>query len=102
MALSSEFLDWEKQGDELRVTELTGPHYAKLNSIGCLNPVDMEKANGGNFETIDNLVREKRCFVIPTDTDIIIKERVKGDIVRAMSKDSKQLFYTVRSNLVAQ
>jgi len=87
-------------------TELQGPHYAKLNSIGCLLYNDMEMAQSANrksdYDTIDNLIREKRCFVIPTDTDIFINERVKGDIVSAKIKDSREAFYTVRSNLVAK
>ncbi len=58
--------------------------------------------NRSDFETIDHLIREKRCFVIPTGIDIFVKERVKGDIVSAKLKDSTQLFYTVRSNLVLE
>jgi hypothetical protein len=83
--------------------ELRGPHYAKLNSIACLQYNDMEVVRRHNdFDTIDNLIREKRCFVIPTDTDIFINERVSGDIVSARLKDSTRSFYTVRSNLVAK
>jgi hypothetical protein len=86
--------------------ELRGPHYAKLNSIGCLQYNDMEMTklddHQSDFDTIDNLIREKRCFVIPTDTDIFIIERVKGDIVKAKLGDPAQLFYTVRKNLVAK
>jgi hypothetical protein len=89
-----------------QATELQGPHYAKLNSIGCLVCNDMEIANAAthkrDFDTIDNLVREKRCFVIPTDADIYINERVRGDIVSVRLKGSTQSFYTVRSTLVAK
>jgi hypothetical protein len=86
------------------VNELKGPHYAKLNSIGCLYYTDMQMVvdNHNDFETADKLIREKRCFVIPTDTDVFIKERVKDDIVSAKYRGSTQLFYTVRSNLVAE
>ena len=87
-------------------SELTGPHYAKLNSIGCLICDDMEIAQSAklrsDFDTIDHLVREKRCFVIPTDKDVFINERVKGEIVSAKVKDSALSFYTVRSSLVAK
>ena len=87
-------------------TELQGKHYAKLNSIGCLNSDDAVTAMLANkrsdFETIDHLVRDKRCFVIPTGADIFILKYDKGDIVRARLIDSKQEFYTGRSNLVAQ
>jgi len=86
--------------------ELQGPHYAKLNSIGCLQYNDMEMAkladHRGDHETIDNLIKEKRCFVIPTGTDIFIFDYAKGDIVSAKLQDSTQLFYAVRSNLVAK
>jgi hypothetical protein len=84
--------------------ELRGPHYAKLNSIGCLQYSDMVMANDhrSDFDTIDNLIREKRCFVIPTDTDILITERAKDDIVKAKLGDSTQVFYTVRNNLVVK
>jgi hypothetical protein len=81
--------------------ELQGVHYAKLNSIGCLNCSDMETAKSGDVDMIDNLIRQKQCFVIPTGTDVFIKERVKGDIVSAMLKGSTQIFYTLKSNLVA-
>ncbi len=87
-------------------TELQGKHYAKLNSIGCLNSDDAETAMSANkrsdFETIDHLIRDKRCFVIPTGTDIFVIKYAKGDIVRARLIDSKQEFYTGRSNLVAE
>ncbi len=84
--------------------ELHGPHYARLNSIGCLQISDMEITNAhrSDFDTIDNLIREKRCFVLPTDKDIFITERAKGDIVGAKLEGSTQLFYTVRNNLVAK
>jgi hypothetical protein len=86
------------------IQELRGAHYAKLNSIGCLHYPDVETAmlanRRGDFDTIDNLVREKKCFVVPTDKDIYITERVKGDIVSVKLKGSTQLFYTVRSSLV--
>ncbi|MGA2936548.1 MAG: hypothetical protein ABSF52_05535 [Syntrophobacteraceae bacterium] len=87
-------------------SELRGPHYAKLNSIGCLAYSDMTMANAhrSDFDTIDNLIREKRCFVIPTDTDIFIIKRAKGDIdiVWAKTGDPAQSFYTSRNNLVAK
>ncbi len=102
-------LDPDNQsGGQMRqvTSEIAGPHYAKLNSIGCLNCDDMETTRSanqkGDFDTIDNLIRAKRCFVLPTDTDIYIKERVKGNIVSAKLKDSRQLFYTLASNLVAE
>lgn len=108
-SLNELFPDSGKQsGENTQETsfELVGKHYAKLNSIGCLNSNDMETAmlakNRSDFETIDHLIREKRCFVIPTGIDIFVKERVKGDIVSAKLKDSTQLFYTVRSNLVLE
>ena len=84
------------------IVELQGPHYAKLNSIGCNDPKDMEKVKLADFETTDNLIRGKRCFVIPTDTDIFVKDRATADIVSAHLKGSTQLFYTVRSNLIAK
>lgn len=84
------------------INEFTGPHYAKLNSIGCLNYSDCEMSKSADFDTIYNLIRDKRCFVIPTDTNVYIIERVKGDIVSAKLKESAQLFYTVKSNLVSQ
>ncbi len=86
--------------------ELQGPHYAKLNSIGCLQYNDIEiiklPGNQSDFDTIDNLIREKRCFVIPTDTDVFIIQRLKGEIVSAKLGGSTQLFYTVKTNLVAK
>jgi hypothetical protein len=84
--------------------ELLGPHYAKLNSIGCFQYGDMEMANShrGDFDTIDKLIREKRCFVIPTDIDVFILERARGDIVRAKLGSPAQVFYAVRDNLVAK
>ncbi|MGA2027380.1 MAG: hypothetical protein ABSH17_10000 [Syntrophobacteraceae bacterium] len=88
------------------VQELRGTHYAKLNSIGCINSDDAETAMLANkrsdFETIDHLIREKRCFVIPTGTDVLIIKYAKGDIVSARLKDSRQEFYTGRSNLVSE
>jgi hypothetical protein len=91
-------------GDQMSqdVNELKGPHYAKLNSIGCLYYDDLMTAKKGDFDTIDQMIRDKRCFVLPTDTDIYIKERVQGDVVSAKLKGSTQLFYTVRTNLVAE
>ena len=104
----TEFRDLFPAGDNTQPSaeELKGKHYAKLNSIGCLDSNDMETAklanNRSDFETIDHLIREKRCFVIPTGTDIFINKRVKDDIVSAKFKGSTQVFYTVRSNLVAE
>jgi hypothetical protein len=93
----------EKMSSE--ISELQGAHYAKLNSIGCLQNVDMEKVRladrQSDFDTIDNLVREKRCFVLPTDTDIFIKDRNTADIVSAKLRGSTQLFYTMKRNLVS-
>jgi hypothetical protein len=82
--------------------ELKGPHYARLNSIGCLYYDDMVTAKKGDFDIVDQMIRDKRCFVLPTDTDIYIKEHVYGDIVSAKLKGSTQLFYTVKGNLVAE
>jgi hypothetical protein len=62
----------------------------------------MEIAKSANFETIDKLIKEERCFVIPTDKDVFIKDRAKGDIVSAQLRGSTKLFYTVRSNLAEQ
>jgi hypothetical protein len=96
----------EKQSAELSqiAADLRGPHYAKLNSIGCLQISDMEITNAhrSDFDIIDNLIREKRCFVLPTDKDIFIIERAKGDIVAAKLEGSTHSFYTVRNNLVAK
>jgi len=92
-------------GDKMyqETSELSGPKSAKLNSIGCLSYVDMQTLidQHGDFETTDKLIREKRCFVLPTDTEIYVKERVKGDIVSAKLKGSIQLFYTSKNNLIA-
>ncbi len=82
--------------------EFQGPHYAKPSSIGCVDYADMEIAKLGDFETIDHLIRKKRCFVIPAGKDVFIKERVKDDIVSAKLRDSTELFYTLKSNLVAE
>jgi len=93
----------QQTGEEMNTqVELEGAHYAKLNSIGCLHVGDMEIAKKADFDTISNLIKENRCFVIPTNTDIYIKERVSTDIVSVKLKESKQLFYTVKSNLVAK
>ncbi|MGA7491624.1 MAG: hypothetical protein WB930_19960 [Syntrophobacteraceae bacterium] len=106
--LSEYYPDRSKYDDNSQQTpsELKGKHYAKLNSIGCVNSDDAETAisakKRSDFETIDHLIREKRCFVIPTGTDIFIINYSKGDIVSARLKDSKQEFYTGRSNLVAE
>jgi hypothetical protein len=107
--LADYFPDQGKQLEEntqQNVTELKGKHYAKLNSIGCLNCSDAETAmsanNRGDFDTVDHLIREKRCFVIPTGTDIFINKRVKGDIVSARFKDSKEVFFTAKSNLAVE
>jgi hypothetical protein len=107
--LSDYFPDRGKQLDEnaqQSVIELKGKHYAKLNSIGCLECSDAETAmlanNRSDFDTIDHLIREKRCFVIPTGTDIFINKRVKDDIVSARLKGSKEVFFTAKSNLVAE
>jgi hypothetical protein len=78
---------------------LTGAHYARLNSIGCFDYDDIEKIRSGDTDIIDNLIRQNRCFVIPTDKDIYIQDRVKGDILSARIKDSTQLFYTLKKNL---
>lgn len=109
VALSDYFPDQGKQLEEntqQNVTELKGKHYAKLNSIGCMECSDAETAilanNRSDFDTIDHLIREKRCFVIPTDKDIFINKRVKGDIVSARFKDSKEEFFTAKSNLAAE
>jgi hypothetical protein len=107
-ALDEYFPDKSKYDDNSQQTptELKGKHYAKLNSIGCFNSDDAESAISANkrsdFETIDHLIREKRCFVIPTGTDIFIIKYGKGDLVSARLKDSKQEFYTGRSNLIAE
>jgi hypothetical protein len=107
-ALSDYFPDSGKldENTQQNVIELKGKHYAKLNSIGCLESSDAETAMLANsrsdFDTIDHLIREKRCFVIPTGTDIFIIKYGKGDLVSARLKDSKQEFYTGRSNLVAE
>jgi hypothetical protein len=84
------------------VHEFQAPHYAKLNSIGCRDYGDLELTKSGNFETVDNLIKEKRCFVIPADADVFISERVKTNIVSAKYRDSRELFYTFESNLVAK
>jgi hypothetical protein len=80
--------------------ELRGDHYARLNAIGCYQYDDLQSTRSGDFDIIDKMVREKRCFVLPTDTRIIITERVKGEVVNAKVKGTNQPFYTFRSNLV--
>lgn len=88
------------------IVELQGPHYAKLNSIGCMQPSDIEivdlATHRNDYDTIDHLIRDKRCFVIPTGVDMFIRERVKDDIVSVKLKGSTEIFYTERSNLVAE
>lgn len=93
-----------KPEDELQshLNELQGPHYAKLNSIGCVNYSDMAVLKSGHFDTIDSLIREKRCFPLPTDVDILVIERSGGDIVKAKIKDEPRYFYTFINNLVAK
>lgn len=90
-------------GDKMNqeTNELKGAHYAKLNAIGCNSFSDMQlvASHNNDFEIADKLIREKRCFVIPTNIDIFIKERVQGDIVSAKFRDSAQVFFTVRSSL---
>ncbi|SPF43487.1 exported hypothetical protein [Syntrophobacter sp. SbD1] len=86
--------------EEQDIVELQGPQYAKLNSIGCSAPDDVQKAQSHDFDTIDKLIRDKRCFVIPTDKTIYIKERARGEIVSVYFKDTTNIFYTERSNLV--
>ncbi len=97
---------YSDESTQQNVAELKGQHYAKLNSIGCLSSNETETAmlahKRSDFETIDNLIREKRCFVIPTGADIFIIKYVKGDIVSAKLKGSTQEFYTAKSNLVAE
>jgi hypothetical protein len=86
--------------------ELFGEHYAKLNSIGCYQYNDIVTVglahNRSDYDTIDNLIKEKRCFVLPTNTDIFIIKRVQDDIVSAKTtiEDATLTFYTPRSNLV--
>ena len=94
--------DVEKQkGEEMHTPpEFQNARYAKLNSIGCLEFNDMEKVKSGGSDTIDNLIRQNRCFVIPTDKDVFIAAIFKGDIVSAKFRGSTQLFYTLRTNLV--
>jgi hypothetical protein len=89
----------EKMSQE--TNELKGAHYAKLNSIGCRTYEDMRMvvSSHNDFETVDKLIRDKHCFVLPTDTDIFIKDRVDGDIVSVKYRGSRELFYTVRSSL---
>ena len=101
--------NWKKEAQDREPEpsfELRGAHYAKLNSIGCLSSNETETAmlaqKRSDFETIDHLIREKRCFVIPTGTDVLIIKYAKGDIVSARLKDSRQEFYTGRSNLVSE
>ena len=79
--------------------ELQGVHYAKLNSIGCYNRDDVITTKSANFDTIDNLIRRDKCFVIPTDKDILLTGRVMDGIVSAKIKDTSYVFYTYRSNL---
>jgi len=80
--------------------ELRGDHYAKLNAIGCYQYDDLQSTKSGDFDIIDKMVREKRCFVLPTDTNIVITERVKGEVVHAKVKDTTKAFFTFRNNLV--
>ncbi len=84
------------------VCNFYGPNYVQSNSIGCKYCKDMEVARLGDFETVDKLIRNKQCFIIPSETDVFIKERVNGDIVSAKLKGSTQLFYTLESNLGAK
>jgi hypothetical protein len=93
----------EKPGEEMSTDiELRGAHYAKLNSIGCLQYDDLEMTKNADFDTIDNLIRSKRCFVIQAGKDILIQERIKGDVVSVKFKGTTQIFYTLRSNLVRE
>lgn len=79
--------------------ELIGVHYAKLNSIGCYARQDLIAIKSASFETIENFIREKKCFVIPTDKDIILNGRAMDGIVDARIKGANEAFYTYRSNL---
>ncbi|MGA3115362.1 MAG: hypothetical protein ABSF90_13135 [Syntrophobacteraceae bacterium] len=103
--------NWKKEAQDREPEpsfELRGAHYAKLNSIGCLTYNDLEMANAAHsrsdFDTIDNLIKEKRCLVLPTDKDILIIGHVQGDIVSAKVEleDTTRVFYTKRSNLVVK
>ena len=90
------------KGEQLHQdAELQGARYAKLNSIGCLDLNDMEKAKSAGSDTIEDLIKQKRCFVIPTNTDIFIADRVRSDIVSAKFRGSTQLFFTLKTNLGA-
>jgi hypothetical protein len=93
------------ENTEQNEMDLQGKRYAKLNTIGCTQYPDIETVisaqRRSDFDTIDHLIREKKCFVVPTDKDIFISARVKGDIVSAKLKGETQLFYTVRTSLVS-
>jgi hypothetical protein len=94
----NQFLPADTTGESTDI-ELQGAHYAKLNSIGCYNHNDIITTKSADFDTIDNLIREKRCFVIPTDKDIFLTGRTMDGIVKAKIGDIKDQFYTYRSNL---
>lgn len=103
--LSSEMLPYlhDNPGEEMSPDiELRGQHYATLNSIGCFQYNDLQITKTAGFDTIDNLIKAKRCFVIPAGTDILIQERIEGDVVSVKLKGTTQTFYTVRSNLIRQ
>lgn len=93
----------DKPGEEMSTdVELRGAHYAKLNSIGCFQYSDLEEARKADFDTIDKLIRTKRCFVIQAGKDILIQERIKDDVVSVKYKGTAQPFYTLKSNLIKE
>ncbi|MFZ0930501.1 MAG: hypothetical protein WAN11_17985 [Syntrophobacteraceae bacterium] len=103
--------NWKKEAEDSAPQpsfELRGAHYAKLNSIGCLQYNDLEIVNAAHrrndFDAIDNLIKEKRCFVLPTDKDIFPIREVEGDIVSARTEigDKTLVLYTERSNLAVK
>lgn len=100
---NSQMLEEDHSGpDAYADFELRGPHFAKLNTVGCLLYDDFIMTKSGNFDTIDNLVKEKRCFALPTNKVILITGRAKGEIVNAKIQESGQVFYTDRRNLILQ
>jgi len=80
------------------------PYHAKPDTIACMTYANLKylskSMSQSDYATVNTLVQQKACCVLPTDQELFIVEfRDNGEIVNARIKDDPFTVWVLFSNL---
>ena len=84
--------------------DINVPYHAKPNTIACMTYENIKYANESalrsDYATVNTLLQQKSCFIVPTDQELYILEyKDNGEIANVHSQNDLFSFWLLRSNL---